>query len=115
MRNQLQEAKKSEEDLAVLLRRRIQYSEKLEKEISQIREGVDEKSIKSKFENNSMILDDIMSSQIPSSDRSGLGFIKEKKPKSFPVTNQEGSKKSYDEVLKTPAKREGSKKAGLIS
>ena len=42
-------------------------------------------------------------------------FIKENKPKSFPVTNQEGSKKIHAKVLKTPAKKEGSKKAGLIS
>ena len=42
-------------------------------------------------------------------------FVKEKKPESFHVTNQEGSKKSYAEVLKTPTKRKGSKKEGLIS
>ena len=56
-----------------------------------------------------------MSSQRPSSDRSGLGFIKEKKQESFPITNKEGSKKNYAEVLKAPAKKEGSKKTGLIS
>ena len=55
------------------------------------------------------------SSQRPSSDRSGLGFVKEKKPESFAITNQEGSKKSYAEVLKTPTKKERSKKASLIS
>ena len=33
----------------------------------------------------------------------------------FPVSNQEGSKKSYAKVLKTPAKKEISKKYGLIS
>ena len=49
LRNQLQEAKKSEEDLVVLLKKRIQDSEILEKEIDQLREGVDEKFIKSKF------------------------------------------------------------------
>ena len=76
----------------------------------QFKRNLDEGSIKSKFENSSRILDDIMSSQRPSSDRSGLGFVKEKKPNGFPVTNQERSKKSYDEVLKTPAKKEGSKK-----
>ena len=57
----------------------------------------------------------IRNNQRSSSDRSILGFSKEKKPESFPVTNQEGSKKSYVEVLKTPTKKEGSKKAGLIS
>ena len=70
LRNQLQEAKKSEEGIAILLRKIIRNSEKLEKQITQLREGVDEKSIKSKFENNSRILDDILSSQRPSSDRS---------------------------------------------
>ena len=62
LRNQLQEAKTSEEYLVVLLRKRIQDSEKLEKEIARLREGVDEKSIKSDFENNSRILDEILSS-----------------------------------------------------
>ena len=56
----------------------------------------------------------ILSSQRPSIDRSGLGFVKEMKLESFHVTNQEGSKKIYAGVLKTPAKKEGSKKAGLI-
>ena len=71
LRNQLQEAKKSKEDLVVLLRRRIQDFEKLEKEIAQLREGVNETFIKSKFKNNSKILDDILNSQRSSSDRSG--------------------------------------------
>ena len=44
-----------------------------------------------------------------------MGFVKEKKPESFPVTNQEGSKKIYAKVLKTPAKWERSKHADLIS
>ena len=52
LKNQLQEAKKTEEDLVVMLKERIQDSEKLEKEIIQLREGVDEKYIKSNFENN---------------------------------------------------------------
>ena len=41
---------------------------------------LDEESIKTKFENSSRILDDILNSQRASSDRSGLGFNKEKKP-----------------------------------
>ena len=106
MRSQIQEEKKSEEDLVVLLRKRIQYSEKLEKEIARFREGVDEKCIKSQFENSSRILDDILNSQRSSSDRSGLGFVKEKKQERFPLTNQRGSTKSYVEVLKSPVKKE---------
>ena len=84
----------------------IQDSEKLEKEITQFREGVDEKSNKSKFENSAMILDDILHSQRSSSDTFGLGFIKEKKPESFPFTNQRGSTKSYAKALKSPVKKE---------
>ena len=68
LKNQLQEAKKIEEDLVVQLRKRLQDYEKLEKEIIQLRKGVDEKSIKSKVVNNSRILDDILSSQISSTD-----------------------------------------------
>ena len=44
-----------------------------------------------------------------------MGFVKGKNPESFPIKNQEGSKKIYVEVLKIPAKKEWSKKAGLIS
>ena len=61
------------------LKKRIQYSEKLEKEIIQLRKGVDEESIKSKFENSSRTLEEILSVQIPLSDKYGLGFDKENK------------------------------------
>ena len=44
-----------------------------------------------------------------------MGFVKEKKPKKFPITNKKGGKKSYAEILKTPAKRKVNKKDGLIS
>ena len=80
LKNQLQEAKKTEEDLIVLLKERIKDYEKLEKQIIQLRKGVDEKYIKSKFEKNSRILDEILSSQIPSNDKTGLGYDKVKKP-----------------------------------
>ena len=52
LRNQIQEAKKSEEHLVVLLKKRNQDYEKLEKEITRLREGVHEKFIKYKFKNN---------------------------------------------------------------
>ena len=108
MEAQLLDAKKVEEDLSLQLKRRIQESEKLAEEIMQFKRKLDEGSIKSKFENSSRILDNILSSQRPSGDRSGLGFVKEKKPESFPISNQEGSKKSYAEILKTPTKKERS-------
>ena len=41
LKNQLQEAKKTKADLVVLLKERIQDFEKIEKEIIQLRKGVD--------------------------------------------------------------------------
>ena len=83
--------------------------------ILQFRRNIDEGSIKSKFENSSRILDDIVSSQRPSGDRSSLRFVKEKKLEGFSVSKKEGSKKSYAEILKNPTKTERSKKVELIS
>ena len=74
------DAKRIEEDLNLQLKKRIQESNKLEEEIIQFKKKLDEGSIKSKFENISRILDDILNNQRASSDRSDLGFNKEKKP-----------------------------------
>ena len=84
------------------MRKRLQDSEKLEKEIIQFRKGADEESIKSKFENSSRILDDILSNQIPSSDKSCLFFDKEKKPGYSSFTKQGGNKITYAATLKNP-------------
>ena len=46
----------------------------------QLRKKLDEKFVQSKLENSSKNLDDISSTQRPSSDKSGLGDDKEKKP-----------------------------------
>ena len=62
---QLLDSKKVEEDLNLQLKRRIQESEKLAEEIMQFKRKLNEGSMKSKFENRSRILDDILSSQIP--------------------------------------------------
>ena len=102
LKNQLQEAKKTKADLVVLLKERIQYSEKLEKEIIQLRKGVDEKYIKSKFENNSRILDDILSSQRPSNDKTGLGYDKVKKPECSSFTKQGINKRGCVAALEIP-------------
>ena len=80
---QLLDSKKVE-DLNLQLKRRIQEFEKIAEEIMQFKRKLDEGSIKSKFENSSRIIDEIL----PSGDRFGLGFIKENKPESFLVTNQ---------------------------
>ena len=115
MEAQLLEAQKVEKDLNLQLKQRIQESGKLAEEITQFKIKLNEGSIKSKFDNISRILYDIPSSQKPSNDKSGLGFVKENKPKVFPITNKKWGKKSYAKILKTPAKKEVNKKAGLIS
>ena len=76
LKTHIQEAKNIEEDLDLQLKKRIQESERLEEEIMHLRKKFDEEFIKSKFENNSRNLDEILSSQIPSSDKKGLGYDK---------------------------------------
>ena len=76
------------------LKKRIQESESLEEEIMHLRNKFDEESSKSKFENSSNTLDDILSSQRPLRDKSILGYDKEKKQECFSLTNQGRNKKS---------------------
>ena len=71
-----------------------------------LRKKLDEESIKSKFENSSRSLYEILGVQIPSSDKSGLGFDKEKKPGYSSCTNQDGNKRSYDAILMSQIKKE---------
>ena len=75
-----------------------------------LRKKFDEESIKSKFENSSKTLDDILSIQRPSRDKFGLGYEKEKKPKCSFLTNQGRNKRSYAAALKSQIKKEESKK-----
>ena len=96
-------------------KKRIQESEKLEEEIIQFKKNLDEGSIKSKFENSSRILYDIVNSQRSLSYKSDLGFNKEKRPECLSFTNQVGNKKRFVEALKSPVKKEERKKAALKS
>ena len=93
-KNQIQEAKKIEEDLELQLKKRIQNSERLEAEIIQLKKKCDEKYIKKKFVNNSKTLDDILNDQRPSSDKTGLGY----------------NKKSYVVALMSPIEKKDSQK-----
>ena len=115
LKNQLQEAKKIEEDPDLQLKKRIQESERIEEDIMHLRKKFDEESIKSKFENSSKTLDDSLSSQIPSRDKSGLGYDKEKKQECSSLTNQGRNKKSYVVALKSPIQKEEIKKFALSS
>ena len=70
---------------------------------------LDDEYIKSRYENISRTLDEILSVQRPTSDKSGLGFDKEK-PGYSSCTNQDGNKRSYAVVLMSQIKREESNK-----
>ena len=59
----------------------------LEEEGTFLRKQIDEETIKTKFENSSKILDDILMSQKPSNDKIGLGYDNERKTKCSSFTN----------------------------
>ena len=80
-----------------------------------LRKKFDEGFIKSKFENSSKTLDDILSSQRPSRDKSGLGYDKEKKSTCSSLTNQGRNKRIYVAALKSPIQKEKIKKCTLSS
>ena len=75
-KNQVLEIKRTENSLEQQLKKKIQESARLEKDIMHLIKKLDEESIKSKFENSSRNLDEILSVQRPSSDKSRLGFEK---------------------------------------
>ena len=104
LKNQVLEVERVENNLEQQLKRRIQESEKLEEDIMHLIKKLDEESIRSKFEKSSRNLDEILSVQRPSSDKSGLGFDKEKKPRYYSFTNQYGNKRSHVAALKIPIK-----------
>ena len=75
MEAQLLDAKNIEEYLSLQLKRRIQESKNLAEEIMQFKRKLDEGSIKSKFENSSRILDDILTRVIFSGEISPIGYF----------------------------------------
>ena len=98
LKNQVLEVERAANNLEQQLKKRIQESERLEVDIMHLRKKLDEESIKSKFENSSRTIDEILSVQRPSSDKYGLGYSSS--------TNQDQNKRIYDGVLKNPIKRE---------
>ena len=110
LKNQVLEVKRAQNNLEQQLKKRIQESKRIEEEIMHLRKKLDKKSVHSKFENNSMTLDDILSIQRPSSDKYGLGYDKAKKPEYSSFIDQGGNKRSYAAALKSPIKSEESKK-----
>jgi chromosome segregation ATPase len=74
LKTQLQEAKRIEEILSKRLNDKEQNCEKLEAEIVLLRRKLEKGTNLSKFESSSKILDDILNSQRPSSNKVGLGY-----------------------------------------
>ena len=60
--------------------------------------------------NNSRILDDILSIQKPSGDKSGVGYAKVNKLEYSSFTKQGGNRIIYEDALKSPVKKEESKR-----
>ena len=80
LKNQVLEVERDKHNLEQQLKNRIQESGRIEETIMHLRKKLDEESIKSKFENSSRTLDEILSVERPSSDKSRLGFDKQNKP-----------------------------------
>ena len=66
----------------------MEEAKRLRQEVTFVKKNIDEEFIKTKFENSSMILDDILRSQKPSNDKTSLGYDNERKTKCSSVTNQ---------------------------
>ena len=60
LRNQILEAEKREECLEELIKEKQQICEQLEVEMVQLRDELKSKRVKEKFENNSIVLDNIL-------------------------------------------------------
>ena len=111
LKNQFLVAKKAEKNIEQQLKKRIQEFERLEEEIMCLRKKLDEEYIKSKFQKNSNILDEILSVQRSSSDKTRLGFDKEK-PGHSSYTNQDGNKEAM--LLHSITKLKGKKVRNVI-
>ena len=76
LKNQLQKSNKGENSLEQQLKTREQELEKVEAEIVLLRKKIDEESFQSKFVSSSKTLDDILSCQSSSSNKTRLGYDK---------------------------------------
>ena len=97
LRNQIIEAKKREECLEEALKEKQQICEQLEAELVRLRDELNSKAVQEKFENSSIVLNDILKSQRNPCIKTGLGFVqKGNNDFSKKINNQP---KSYVEAL----------------
>jgi hypothetical protein len=77
LRTKIEEAKRIEELLKNQVNEKEESCHKLEAEVVDLRNKVENSNTHIKFMNNSTILDEILDSQISPNDKSGLGYNKE--------------------------------------
>ena len=73
---------------------RTKYKKLNEEEVTLLRNNRDEETIKTKFENSSKILYDVLRSQKPSNDKTGLGYDNERQLECSSLTNRERNNRS---------------------
>jgi hypothetical protein len=97
-----------EETLKNQLEEKEKIKESLEAEIVSLRKELQKKDIQQNFGNNTKILDEIINSQRPCYDKSGLGYKKThtEKGSSSMTTGKEAEQKSYADVIRGPIKKE---------
>jgi hypothetical protein len=76
MKTQLEETKRREEVVRKQLNKREESCHKLEEKVVNLRKKVEKSNTQVKFLNNSMILDDILDSQISPNEKTDLGYHK---------------------------------------
>jgi hypothetical protein len=101
LKTQLQETKRSEEISNKELKEKQQICKILKDEIVQLKGKIEKEYILYKFERNSKILNNILSSHRSSNDKTGLGYD--------PSTKQENAKINYVDVLKNSIRRKENK------
>ena len=97
---QIEEVKRIEESLKEQLEERDMIIENLEVEIVTLRKDLQKKNMR----NSSKFLNDIISSQRPNHDKSGLGYNQTEKGSSSKTMEQEKYPKIYAETVKRDRK-----------
>jgi hypothetical protein len=108
LKTQLQEAKRIEEVLSKQLNDKEQNCETLEAEIVLLRRKLEKGIDLSKFEISSKILDDILDSQRPSSNKNGLCYDHKETNKGSisGILKSDKNPKTYATALQNSFKRE---------
>jgi hypothetical protein len=103
---QVEEDKRIEEALKEQLEEKDRIIGSLEAEIVILRKDLQKKNM----QNNSKVLDEIISSQRPHHDKSRLGYNQTEKGSSSKTTDQETKKRSYAETVRGSNEKEEDKK-----